>query len=115
MLVETIIKHLTAKLGGVQVSGEAPAPDIGWACEVIKSGGGERNLVRQSLIIVRSYGTSRYQAAILNERVIKAMHSITDCDDVTSCELNTEYDATDPVTMRYRYNAVFNITHYEEV
>lgn len=53
-----------------------------------------------------------YLAAELNEKVKSAMDEIVELDEVTRCELNSDYNYTDTSRKKYRYQAVFDITHY---
>ena len=41
-----------------------------------------------------------------------AMEAIVQLDDVSSCELDTDYNYTDSVRKRCRYQAVFDVVHY---
>ena len=50
-----------------------------------------------------------YNAAKLNESVCEYMEQITEDSAVMSCNLNGNYNYTDPSTKEYRYQAVFNI------
>ena len=53
-----------------------------------------------------------FEAAELNDRVIETMYGLIDYDEVTHVELNSNYNYTDTTTKEYRYQAVFDITHY---
>lgn len=77
-----------------------------------KTGSREENYITRATIAVQSYGTSMYEAASLNAQVIEAMKQIIELDEISDCELNSDYNYTDTETKRYRYQAVFNITHY---
>ena len=77
-----------------------------------KTGSREENYITRATIAVQSYGTSMYEAASLNAQVIDAMKQIIEMDEISDCELNSDYNYTDTETKRYRYQAVFNITHY---
>ena len=77
-----------------------------------KTGSREENYITRATIAVQSYGTSMYEAASLNAQVIDAMKQIIELDEISDCELNSDYNYTDTETKRYRYQAVFNITHY---
>ena len=44
--------------------------------------------------------------------MIKAMKSITQLDEITSCQLNSNYNDTNKETKEYRYGALFDLTHY---
>jgi hypothetical protein len=77
-----------------------------------KTGGGEENHIRHSTIAVKSIAESLYKAALLNEEVKDLMSSAISLDDIAKVELNSDYNFTDTSTKQYRYQAVFDITHY---
>ena len=111
-MIETIIlEHLSARLD-VQTGMELP-PDPPDRCVVVeKTGSSVENGIYTALIIVQSYGRSLLAAAELNEQVKAAMNELPDLDEVCSCALNSDYNYTDPAQKRYRYQAVFDVTHY---
>ena len=43
---------------------------------------------------------------------VKAFYNMIDLDRVTKVSLNSDYNYTDTTTKHYRYQAVFNVTHY---
>ena len=61
---------------------------------------------------VQSFSTSLYGAATLNERVKAAMEKIIELDDISKCELNSDYNYTDTNRKKYRYQAVFDIVYF---
>lgn len=77
-----------------------------------KTGSYEENCISTSTIAAQSYGSSLYKTAQLNKRVIEAMKDLIELDEISSCELNSDYNFTDTETKKYRYQAVFDITHY---
>lgn len=77
-----------------------------------KTGGGYEEGIYTSTIVLQSYAESLYKAAILNEQVKEAMNDLACMDEVCKSELNTDYNFTDPTMKQYRYQAVYNITHY---
>lgn len=77
-----------------------------------KTGSDNNNFIYSATLAIQSYANSLYEAALLNEQVKKIMSELPLLDKVTRCELNTDYNYTDPSTKQYRYQAVFNITHY---
>ena len=79
-----------------------------------KVGSAEENYISSVVIAVQSYAESLYQAAELNRTVKKAMWAATDLDEISGCRLNSDYNYTDKETKRYRYQAVFDVTYYEE-
>ncbi len=77
-----------------------------------KTGSGCTNHIRRATIAIQSYAESLYKAAALNETVKAVMEQIVELPDICRCALNSDYNFTDPETHRYRYQAVFDITHY---
>lgn len=113
MTIEEIIcKFLTEKLD-VVAQPEKPSRPFHRKIFVERTGGGGR-FIMDTTIAVQSYGDSRYEAAVLNDEVILAMNDATECPEITECDLNSNYDFTDIETKEYRYQAVFDIKHYQE-
>lgn len=77
-----------------------------------KAGSGRENYINKATIAVQSYEKTRYKAALLNEEVKETMEAIVELDEIASCRLNSDYDYTDTTKKEYRYQAVFDITHY---
>lgn len=77
-----------------------------------KTGSGRENHVDESTIAIQSYAKSLYAAAALNEEVKELMESILELDEISSVQLNSDYNFTEPARKQYRYQAVFDITHY---
>ncbi len=77
-----------------------------------KTSGGESNHVYSAAFAIQSYDTTLNKAAKLNERVKTAMEGITELNEICKCKLNSDYNYTDTTKKRYRYQAVFDITHY---
>lgn len=65
-----------------------------------------------STFAIKSYGPSLFEAAQLSRDVVTAMAMLTLLDEVSRCDLNSEYNYTDTGTKAYRYQAVFDIVHY---
>lgn len=111
MIEATVISYLASALS-VPVSAELPATLPASFAVVEKTGGGEANHIRDATIAVQSYAPTLFEAAQLNETVLTAMKGITALPSISKCTLNTSYNFTDPSTKQYRYQAVFDITHY---
>ena len=77
-----------------------------------KTGGDMTNHIRSSTIIIQSYASSLYEAAEMNENVIDWMLEAVSLGDISRVSLNSNYNFTDGATKQYRYQAVFDITHY---
>lgn len=77
-----------------------------------KTGSGEENYIKQATLAIKSYSTSLYKAALLNEKLKAAMKKIIELDDISRCSLNSDYPYSDTSRKQYRYQAVFDITHF---
>lgn len=77
-----------------------------------KTSAGRENYIDSSTLAIQSYAESLYSAASLSEAVKTAMFDSITLDEVASCRLNSEYNFTDPRMKQYRYQAVFDLTHY---
>lgn len=79
---------------------------------VERTGGGNPNHIRTAMVAIQSYGQSKYQAALLHERVLEAMPGMIAQDNISAVTLNSEYDYPDLTTKENRYQAVYNIVYY---
>lgn len=77
-----------------------------------KTGSGEENFCKKATLVIRSFSTYLYGAAVLNEEVKKAMGKAVELDDISRCSLNSDYNYTDTARKKHRYQAVFDIVHY---
>lgn len=77
-----------------------------------KTGGGQTNRINSALIAIQSYGASIHVASDLNEQVKAAMDDIVELSGVSDVSLNSDYNYTDEERGEYRYQAVFELTHY---
>ena len=113
-MVETIyIDYLSAVFPEIPVYAERPTKHIPDAFIMIdNTGTSEENHILHSTVAFQSYGQTLYEAAALNDRVIEAVKNSTTLDVVASARLNSAYNFTDTATKFYRYQAVFDITHY---
>lgn len=110
-MIELIIcEYLASKLD-CRVLPEKPNRPYGRMVFVERTGGRGRFL-RETTIAIQSYGTSLYEAAVLNEEVLEAMQGLIERDEVTKVTLNSNYNFTDTTTKEYRYQAVFDVVHY---
>lgn len=111
-MIEQIVQYyLIAKLD-VPVNLELPADPPDRFVVLEKTGSGRENGICRAMIIVQSYGASLLAAAELNEQVKTVMDDLPELDEVCRCALNSDYNYTDPSQKRYRYQAVFDVTHY---
>ena len=65
-------------------------------------------------IAFQSYGASKYDTAVLNERVVNALIAAREhLTNVFNSALNSEYPFFDTSNKRYRYQAVFEFTYFD--
>ena len=78
-----------------------------------KTSGAQVNHISNATIAVKSYASSLYEAAEMNEEIKDAMiYGLISRDEIISVSLNSDYNFTDTTTKKYRYQAVFDIYHY---
>ena len=109
MIEETVLNYLISK------GFRAVMEEEGLECDYLvieKAGGSGDKMPSNSVITIQSYSESLAVAAKLSEKMINAMHDIIELPEICRCELNSNYNFTDTARKRYRYQAVFNITHY---
>lgn len=79
---------------------------------VDKLGSSVENHILSASVAIQSYGSSRLEAAQLNENVKAYMEAMATRPEISRCKLNSDYPFMDTATKRHRYQAVFDITHY---
>jgi len=77
-----------------------------------KTGSGRSNRLLSSSFAFQSYAESLYEAVALNEKLKVAVDSLIYLDEIGSVKLNSDYNFTDTVNKKYRYQAVYDIKHY---
>lgn len=113
MIEKIILDWLSAELD-VPVYLEEPKELPEEYVLIDKLGSAESDLITSATIAVQSYSASLYGAAELNVKVKKAMAGCVSQSDICRCVCTSDYNYTDTETKRYRYQAVFDITYYEE-
>ena len=78
-----------------------------------KTGGNRLDHIAYATFALQSYGGSLYETAAMNLVGINVMLDAVSLDSVSSVSLNSDYNFADTTRKRNRYQAVFNITHYE--
>ena len=77
-----------------------------------QTGTSRTNHITTTTIAVQSYGKTLWDAMQLNEKVKDAMQQFVWHDNVARVELETDYNFMNTETKQYRWQAVFQITHY---
>lgn len=114
MIEETVLNHLSGRLTfPVYLETPEVLPEAYVLIE--KTGSYNENFIITSTFAIQSIARNRlhlYDAARMNELVIEAMKDLILDNSITRCKLDSDYNFTDPETKSYRYQAVFDITHY---
>lgn len=77
-----------------------------------KTGASRQNKVTTSTFAFQSYAESLYEAAAFNEEVKAAVEDSVECREITRAAFQNDYNFTDTTTKHYRYQAVYDISHY---
>lgn len=113
MIEKTILDHLSAVLDAPCGMGVPPDPPPHFVV-LEKTGETRENCIRDAILAVQSYAPTLLEAATLSEAVVAAMLNAVQLPSVAAVELNGNYNFTDTATKQYRYQAVFDVTHYEQ-
>ena len=107
-----VIDYLRKALETDRIYAEVPEEKNGTFFVIDKIGSSTENRICTSTIAIQSYADSKLDASEQNERMKKAMDGITVLDCISGCQRDTDYDYTNIAKKQYRYQAVFEITHY---
>lgn len=110
MIAKTLLDFLSDDLG-VGVYMEQPEQLTDYVL-IDQTGSSQVNHITTTTIALQSYGSTLYNAMVLNERIKDAMERFAELNEVTRVELNTDYNFTNTATKQYRWQAVYLITHY---
>ena len=115
MIEETIFNFLSSKMA-VPVYMEIPKNPPQKMIIVEKTGSSLSNFIKTATFAIQSYDKSLLEAAELNEElksvIMDGIDGLISLDEITKVELNSDYNFTNTTTKKYRYQAVFVVTHY---
>ena len=112
MIEVTILQYLNSLELSATVYAEIPATRPSKFFVLEKTGSSMDNHITRSTFAIQSYAPSMLKAAELNETVKNLMDDIVALDEIVRSEINTDYNYTDTTKKQYRYQAVYDITHY---
>lgn len=111
MIEAVVLRYLQGKLSVPVYLAQPEKPPTRFAF-LEKTGSGRSNHVNRATFAVQSYGENLLDTINLNEEVKAAMDNITELSEVTASRLNSDYPFHDDERKRYRYQAVYDLTHY---
>lgn len=113
MIEVTILNYLNSQSLSARVYTEIPKEMPSKFFVIEKTGSSMDDHIPRSTFAVKSYAPSMYEAASMNEEIkAEMLDGLITLGDIARVELNTDYNFTDTATKTYRYQAVFDITHY---
>lgn len=110
MILVELLQYLDANLP-VRVYAESPEQLTDYVL-IEQTGSSRLNHIVTTTVAIQSYGASLLDAMELNEAVKTAMEGFLTQELVSRVELETDYNFTNTETKQYRWQAVYNITHY---
>lgn len=116
-MAKTIESILIGYLNGKGYAAFAEEPEKPPSVYLVvgKVGSRHTNHIDGAVITIRSYAVSMEQAAELNKHIKRIMlYELPELSDIVGVYLNSDYPQADPDTRRYRYQAVYDITYYED-
>lgn len=112
MMQEKLVLDYLKKELEVPVYMEVPKKASNSFVVVEKLGSSYSNRIQSGTFAIQSYGPSLYEAADLNDRVIRAMNKMDRLDSVSFAALTSDYNHTDTETKTYRYQAVYDLVFF---
>lgn len=112
-MIEKVVRdYLKSQLNNVPVYLEIPANPPQKFVFVQKTGSTKQNHIESSMFAFQSYDTTLFKASSLNEIVKSAIEDMINLDNIGNVTRNSDYPFPDADRKTYRYQAVFEITHY---
>lgn len=112
MMIEKVILNYLNENLNVPVFMERPEEDVGEFVVIEKTGSRRINHIDRATFALQSFGNTLQRAAEINEDVKAVMDTLITLPGVSRSQLNSDYNYTDTQKKRYRYQAVYDITHY---
>lgn len=111
-MIEIILRDYLEQMVHVPVYMEFPK-DPPERFVVLRKGDTSReNWLETTVFIPESYAESMLSAAKLNGLIKTCMDSLVNLPEISASRLGTDYPAFDNKNNRYRYQAVYDVTHY---
>lgn len=112
MIIELLIEYLEEVFGeGLYIGVEAPEQLTHYIL-IDQTASRTENHITTTTLAIQTYGDTLYDAIQGNEALKSAMLGFLELDEVAGVRLLTDYNFTNTATKQYRWQAVFEITHY---
>ena len=111
-IIELLITSLSEIFEGLYIGVEAPESSTDYVL-LDQTASRRSNHITTTTVAVQSYGDSYLDAMTLSAEIESAMlNEVVEADEIASIKLQTDYNFTDTATKQYRWQAVYEITHY---
>lgn len=111
-MIEKVIYDYLSTYLDIPVYMEKPKAPPTTFVVIEKTSAGRSNYINSSTLAIQSYSDTLFNTATLSDRVKELMYNSIALDAIARCDLNSEYNYTDTQMKKYRYQAVFDLTHY---
>jgi hypothetical protein len=111
-MIEVILREYLEEALDVPVCLEQPPKPPKKYVLIEKTGSSKVNHITSATMALQSYAPTLYETAVLNEAVKAAVEAAIELPEISSVQLNSDYNYTDTATKRYRYQAVFDFVYY---
>lgn len=91
-----------------------PEHPSGSFCIIQKTGSDLRDGLFSATLAVQSYGKTKLETAQMNHKIVQTMLEAVTLPQISACDLNTDYDFPDVTRKLPRYQAIFDVTYYDD-
>lgn len=112
MVEEVLLNYLNNSDLSVDAYAQRPENEPDSYVLIEKTGSTRLNRIETATIAIQSYAKSLYDAAKLNEEVKALIDELPSQEDIGGIRLVSDYNFTSTTAKRYRYQAVYTVTHY---
>lgn len=114
MIIEVVVIQYLKNVLNVPCYAEMPELDkTGPYIVVEKTGASSKDFISGADFVIQCYEDTLYKAIQLCESVKRAMQDIVNETNISRASLNSDYNATDPDTKKYRYQCYYNMTYLD--
>ena len=112
MIETTLYTYLNLVLSPIPVYTEIPKNRPEKFVTFEKTGGSRENMIDTATIALQCWAKSIYEAAELCVAVKGIMDASVALEEISKAEYVSDYNYTDTSTKHYRYQTVYQVTHY---
>lgn len=111
-MIENIVRKFINEQTNISAYMEKPEEPPEEYFLIEKTGSRNAEFIFTSTLAIDSVASSLYNAAVANEELKNVMDKLIYLDLITKVVLRGDYNASDPERREYKYQAIFDISHY---